>query len=111
MAATPETPAREEQAASASPLDRHASPVRTRGRTNGRGVAALVLGIISIPTFLIPIVSIILGILAIVIGYMARTDIKEGRYTNGGQAKAGMICGIIGIVLSIGLIVVAAVSS
>jgi hypothetical protein len=104
MAAQPEAPAREEQA-TASPLDRHAAPVADRGRTNGRAVASLVLGIVSIPTCLFWPVSVVLGILAIVIGTMAKHDIAKGGYTNAGQAKAGVICGIAGITLSILLIV------
>jgi 1,4-dihydroxy-2-naphthoate octaprenyltransferase len=105
MAAQPEAPVRE-QPATASPLDRHASPVADTRRTTGRAVAALVLGIISIVTFLFWPVSITLGILAIVIGTMARTDARKMGYTNAGQAKAGLICGIVGIVLSIGFIVI-----
>jgi hypothetical protein len=106
MAAQSDAPVREEQA-TASPLDRHAAPVADRGRTNGRAVAALVLGIVSIPTCIIWFVSVILGILAIVIGSMAKNDIARGGYTNAGQAKAGVICGIVGITLSILVIVVA----
>src|SRR3954464_4311695 len=109
MAAQPEAP---ERPATASPLDRHASPVADGERKTGRAVASLVLGIISIPTFFFWPVAITLGVLAIVIGTMARTDARKLGYTNTGQAKAGVICGIAGIVLAIGLIVVvAAVSS
>jgi hypothetical protein len=104
MAAQPEAP---ERPATASPLDRHASPVADGQRTTGRAVASLVLGIISIPTFFFWPISITLGVLAIVIGTMARTDARKMGYTNMGTAKAGIICGIAGIVLSVGLIVVA----
>jgi hypothetical protein len=110
MAAQPEAPVRETPA-TASPLDRHASPVADSERRTGRAVAALVLGIVSIPTFLFWPVSITLGILAIVIGTMARTDARKLGYTNSGQAKAGMICGIAGIVLSIAFIVVIGVTA
>jgi hypothetical protein len=110
MAAQPEAPVRE-QPATASPLDRHTSPVADTERRTGRAVASLVLGIISIPTFLFWPVSITLGVLAIVIGTMARTDARKMGYVNTGQAKAGVICGIAGIVLSIAFIVVIAVAS
>jgi len=101
-----------QEPATASPLDRHASPVADGERKTGRAVASLVLGIISIPTFFFWPVSVTLGILAIVIGTMARNDGRRMGYTNMGTAKAGIICGIAGIVLSIGLIAVAvAVSS
>jgi 1,4-dihydroxy-2-naphthoate octaprenyltransferase len=108
MAAQPEAPLRE-QPATASPLDRHASPVADSQRKTGRAVASLVLGIISIPTFFFWPVSITLGVLAIVIGTMARTDARRMGYTNMGTALAGIICGIAGIVLSVGLIVVAVI--
>jgi hypothetical protein len=107
MAAQPETPVRDEPA-TASPLDRHASPVSDRGRSNGRAVAAMVLGIISIPTCFFWPVSVVLGILGIVIGTMAKTDARRGGYENTRQAKAGIWCGIAGIVLSILLIVIIA---
>jgi Domain of unknown function (DUF4190) len=110
MAAQPEAPVREEPA-TASPLDRHAAPVADRGRTNGRGVAALVLGIVSIPTCIFWPVSVVLGILAIVVGTMAKHDIARGGYTNAGQAKAGVICGIAGIACSIALIAIIAATS
>ena len=110
MAAQPEAPVRETPA-TASPLDRHASPVADTERRTGRAVASLVLGIISIPTFFFWPVSVTLGILAIVIGTMARTDARKLGYTNTGQAKAGIWCGIAGLVLSVGFIVVIAATS
>jgi hypothetical protein len=110
MAAQPEATVRETPA-SASPLDRHASPVADTERRTGRAVAALVLGIISIPTFFFWPVSVTLGILAIVIGTMARTDARKLGYANTGQAKAGIWCGIAGLVLSVGFIVVIAATS
>jgi uncharacterized protein DUF4190 len=109
MAAQPEVPVREEPA-TASPLDRHASPVADTGRRTGRAVAAMVLGIISIPTALIWFVGIPLGILAIVIGNMALTDARRMGYVNTGQAKAGIWCGIAGIVLAVGFVVVVGIT-
>jgi hypothetical protein len=108
MAAQPEAP---ERPATASPLDRHASPVADGRRRTGRAVAAMVLGIISIPTAIIWFVGIPLGILAIVIGNMALTDARRMGYVNTGQAKAGIWCGIAGIVIAIGIIVVAVATS
>jgi Domain of unknown function (DUF4190) len=110
MAAPAEAPVRE-QPATASPLDRHASPVADGERKTGRAVASLVLGIISIPTFFFWPVAITLGVLAIVIGSMARTDARKMGYTNVGTAKAGIICGIAGIVLAIGFIVAIAIAA
>ena len=108
MAANPEAIERDETAATASPLDRHTSPVADTERRTGRAVASMVLGIVSIPAALLWFVGIPLGILAIVIGNMALTDARKLGYTNTGQAKAGIWCGIAGIVLSIALIAIVA---
>jgi ABC-type microcin C transport system permease subunit YejB len=64
-----------------------------------------VLGIVSVPTALIWFVSIPLGIIAIVMGSIARTDVRRHGYINSGQAKAGIILGIAGIVLAAGFVV------
>lgn len=71
---------------------------------NGKATAALVLGIISLIGICIPIAGIICGIIAIVLAVLAK---KEG-FTDGKQ-KAGMILGIIGIVISIVMWIVNAV--
>jgi len=110
MAAHPEVPTREDSA-TASPLDRHTSPVADSGRRTGRAVAAMVLGIISIPTAIIWFVGIPLGILAIVLGNVALTDARRSGYVNTGQAKAGIWCGIAGILIAIAIIVVAVATS
>jgi uncharacterized protein DUF4190 len=110
MAAHPEAPTHEETA-TASPLDRHTSPVANTRRRTGRAVAAMVLGIISIPTGLIPIIGIVLGILAIVIGNIALTDARRNGYANTGQAKAGIWCGIAGIIVSVAVIVLSVASN
>lgn len=109
MAATPHTT----DATTASPLDQHASPVADHstatGRRSGMAVAAMILGILSIPAILIPILAFILGILAVVLGAVAKSQIKRSGMTNGGQAMAGIVCGAIGIVGAI--VFVAAVAS
>ena len=69
---------------------------------NGKAVAALVLGIVSLLGLCIPLAGIICGIIAIILAVMAK---KEGS-TDG---KAGMILGIIGIVISIIMWIVNAV--
>lgn len=71
---------------------------------NGMGVAALVLGILAILTgwFLLGVVP---GILAIVFGVIGRGRAKRGEANNGGLALAGLICGIVGIVIAAGVIV------
>lgn len=71
---------------------------------NGKATAALVLGIISLIGICIPIAGIICGIFAIILAVMAK---KEG--STDGKQKAGMILGIIGIVISIIMWIVNAV--
>lgn len=58
-------------------------------------IAALVLGIISVVTFVFYPLSIVLGILAIIFGSVS---LKSSDHK---KARAGMITGIIGLVLSI----------
>jgi hypothetical protein len=68
-------------------------------RTNGKAIAALVLGILSIVTIVSIWLSIILGILAIIFASLALRDIKR-RYEGGrGLAIAGLVCGIIPTVI------------
>ncbi|MGH9128394.1 MAG: DUF4190 domain-containing protein [Acidimicrobiales bacterium] len=78
------------------------------GRRNGLGVAALVLGIISIPGILTVFVGIILGILALIFGGIGIGRARRGEATNRGQALAGMITGAIGLVVSIVILAIGA---
>lgn len=75
---------------------------------NGFGVAALVLGIVSIPAGGI-VVGIVFGILAVVFGVLGQGRVKRGEANNGGVAIAGLITGILGIVISLGILVLALV--
>lgn len=63
----------------------------------GISIAALVLGICSIVFCCMWYVSLITGVVAIVLGVKAKKD-NAGKQ---GMAKAGMICGIVGIVLAV----------
>ncbi|WP_039933779.1 DUF4190 domain-containing protein [Streptomyces viridochromogenes] len=77
---------------------------------NGIGIAAMVLGIVSCTLFcLYGVVSLITGILAVVFGIKGRKRAEAGVATNHGQAQAGLIMGIIGIILGIAVIVLIAV--
>lgn len=75
---------------------------------NGLGVAALVLGILSILGIATVLAGVVLGILAIVLGAMGRARARRGEATNGGAALAGIVTGAVGLVLSV-LIVAAGV--
>ncbi|MFF4835623.1 DUF4190 domain-containing protein [Streptomyces sp. NPDC001315] len=72
---------------------------------NGMGTAALVLGILSAIVFCLWPIAIIMGVLGVIFGAIGRKKANRGEATNGGQALAGLICGAVGIVLGIGMIV------
>lgn len=63
----------------------------------GIAIGALILGICSIVFCCIWYVSLITGVVAIVLAVKAKKDNVGGQ----GMAKAGMICGIVGIVLAV----------
>ncbi|KJK37814.1 membrane protein [Streptomyces variegatus] len=88
----------------------HGWPGMPMAPQNGMGVAAMVLGIISCTLFcLYGVVSLVTGILAVVFGIKGRKRAEAGVATNHGQAQAGLIMGIIGIILGITVIVLIAV--
>ncbi|MEU3347785.1 DUF4190 domain-containing protein [Streptomyces sp. NPDC006700] len=73
---------------------------------NGMGTAAMVLGILSCVMFCVyGIFSVVLGVLAVVFGVKGRRKADSGEANNRGQAQAGLITGIIGIVLGLAVIV------
>ena len=67
---------------------------------NGFGIAALVLGILSLVTWFF-LVGGLLGLIAIILGVIGRKRAKRGEATNGGMALAGIITGAIGLLLTI----------
>lgn len=70
---------------------------------NGPGTAALTLGIIALCTFWVPLLYLVgavpCAIIAIVQGSKGRKLAAAGWATNGGKAKAGVVCGIIALIL------------
>jgi hypothetical protein len=108
MAAAPEAPIRSEET-TASPLDRHASPVTDHGTTagptrHGRATAAMIVSIIAMPMAILffPI-GLVLAIVGIVLGATARSDIKRRGMAGSGQATAAIVCGGIAILLVVAL--------
>lgn len=72
---------------------------------NGLGTSAMILGILSCCLFcLYGIVSLILGVLAVILGIKGKRRADRGEATNRGQAQAGFVTGIVGIVLGIATI-------
>ncbi len=78
-------------------------PYGARPPSNGKGVAAMTLGIIALCSWWIPLLYLVtavpMSIIAIVLGAQAKNLNQQGLASNPGQSKAGFICGIIAIVL------------
>ncbi|MFE0675174.1 DUF4190 domain-containing protein [Streptomyces sp. NPDC058867] len=72
--------------------------------SNGLGTASLVLGIISAAGFCLWPLAIVLGVLALIFGLVGRAKVRRGEATNAGQALAGAICGVAGLVLGLCMI-------
>ncbi|MGL4306509.1 MAG: DUF4190 domain-containing protein [Mycobacteriaceae bacterium] len=68
---------------------------------NGLGIAALVLGIISIVMFWFFGIGVALGITAVILGFLARRRVKKGEANNGGVALAGIITGVLGFIAGV----------
>lgn len=78
-----------------------ASPARPR---NGMGVAALVVGVASLVaalSFVLFPLGFIGGIVALIFGIIARTRGRAGGATNPGQAVAGIVCGVLALVIAV----------
>lgn len=74
------------------------------GNRNGFGVAALVLGVLSLITWFL-FVGGLFGVIAVVLGAIGRGRAKRGEANNGGMALAGLIMGAVGVLLTILVIV------
>ncbi|MCW8379129.1 DUF4190 domain-containing protein [Streptomyces justiciae] len=77
---------------------------------NGMGTAGLVLGILSAIVFCLWPLAIVLGILGVIFGSIGRGKASKGMATNAGQALAGIICGAVGILLGVGMLVLLVVT-
>jgi hypothetical protein len=95
---------------SATPLDRHSSPVRTKGQVPGLAIASFVLGLLGLLLFFIPFVSPLLGLLGLVFGLTARGNSKRGGYEGTWQATAGAILGGLALLVGVGIIIAALAS-
>lgn len=71
---------------------------------NGMGIAALIFGILALITCWIPIIGLVLGIVAIILGIIGRGRVKKLQATNKGAATAGLVLGILSLVINIVLI-------
>jgi Domain of unknown function (DUF4190) len=73
------------------------------GRTSGRATVSMILGIVSIPASIIPLLAWALGVTAIVLGATARGEIRRSSIGGNGRAIAGIVCGAIGFILGLGV--------
>ena len=74
---------------------------------NGLGVAALVLGVLAALTGFF-VIGGLFGVVAVVLGFLGRGRAKRGEATNGGLALAGIILGVIGVLLTAAVIAIGA---
>ncbi|ULO04683.1 DUF4190 domain-containing protein [Paenibacillus sp. 19GGS1-52] len=65
-------------------------------RTNGKSIAALVLGILSI---VLPYIGLLFGIIAIIFSAISLKEIRMRNEQGRGMAIAGLVCGIVGTIL------------
>lgn len=77
---------------------------------NGAGIASLILGIVSILLFWLVGLGLVPGIIGLVLGIVGLRRARRGRATNRGSAMIGLITSIVGIVLSLIVAVVLAVT-
>jgi Domain of unknown function (DUF4190) len=98
---SPETTTTHERTDGTARFDRGGAPAATRGGTSGRATAALILGILAIPTALFPILGLPIGLVGLVLGLTAKGDIRRRGLTNMGHAKWGVILSCIGLVLTL----------
>lgn len=77
---------------------------RPAGR-NGMGTAALVLGIVGLLLSIV-LIGALPAILAIIFGAIGRARARRGEATNGGAALAGIITGVLAIVVAAALLTV-----
>ncbi len=69
-------------------------------KKNGMGIAALVLGILSLALVIFGgFPGVILGVLAIIFGAVGMSRAKKGRATNRGMAIAGLVLGVLGAII------------
>lgn len=86
-----------------------ASPVAP-APSNGFGITALCLGIVSLVFMLVPLtgfIAVILGGLAVIFGLLGWGRVRRGAATNKGVTISGTACGALGLVVGIiGIVIV-----
>lgn len=72
---------------------------------NGLGTAALVLGITGLALSIF-VVGAVFGILAIILGFVGRSRARRREASNGGAALAGIITGVLSVIVAVALVAV-----
>ena len=83
-----------------------ADRVAVRSPRNGMGVAALVVGVVSLVLAVLIVffpLAGLLGIIAIILGAIGMGRASRGEADNRGQAVAGLITGILALLIAIAL--------
>jgi uncharacterized membrane protein len=70
---------------------------------NGLGTAALVLGIVGFVGAFV-VIGAPLGVVAVILGIIGRGRASRHEATNGGAALAGIILGVLSVVVAVGLL-------
>ncbi len=73
-------------------------------RRSGVAVAALVLGVLAIPLALTVYLGALAGMLGLLLGLIGVVRTRRGRATGRGMALAGVVTGLIGLVLATSLV-------
>ena len=93
------------------PQSGYQAPAGPNQPQNGLGLAALIVGIASIPIACCTwgFGGIALAIVAIVLGFLGMKKARQGFATNEAQARAGLTCGIVGVVWGLVVVVLGAI--
>jgi hypothetical protein len=79
----------------------YGAPMGPPVQQNTLGLVSMILGIVSIPAICCAFLGILAGAAAVVLGVLGMRKAAAGQATNRGQALAGVICGSIGLVISV----------
>jgi uncharacterized membrane protein HdeD (DUF308 family) len=82
----------------------HAEGVDRPRPRNGMGVAALVVGVVSLVLALLVLffpIAGLLGLIAVILGAIGMSRVSRGKADNRGQAIAGLLTGLIGILIAV----------
>lgn len=81
------------------PYAGYGAPMPTAPK-NGMGIAALVVGLLSLPAVFTVFGGFALGVVAVILGFLGYRRARAGEATNGGVAIGGIVLGVLGIVVS-----------